>query len=135
MIGFDATVQRIGERLILRLPAHASAELPSRGQVAVAAAMNGHAFEVVLEPDGRKGHWLPIDDALRDAVEVEDGDTVTLELESNLPDKVNDFWSQFLPGLVQSVEYPFKNVPVHERGNASRFFGTMNDSAPKAPQG
>ena len=80
-IRFTEPIQRIGDRLIVRLPDSASARLPSRGQVAVTATMNGHAFTTVLEPDGRKGHWLAIDDALRRAVALGDGDAATLELQ------------------------------------------------------
>ena len=37
----------------------ARAKLPSHdGQVAVKGVMNGHAFQTVLEPYGRRGHWL-----------------------------------------------------------------------------
>lgn len=54
---FDATVLRIGDRTIIRLPAE-SARLPSRGQVAVTGRVGGVSFQSVVEPDGRRGHWL-----------------------------------------------------------------------------
>jgi Domain of unknown function (DUF1905) len=57
-IRFEARAQRTGGSTVLRLPDDASAKLPSRGQVAVNGVMNGHAFQTVLEPDGRRGHWL-----------------------------------------------------------------------------
>ncbi|OLT41175.1 hypothetical protein BJF85_24435 [Saccharomonospora sp. CUA-673] len=57
-------IEAIGDRLIMRLPAQASLELPSRGQVAVEAMVDGHAFTAVLEPDGRKGHWLAVGEPL-----------------------------------------------------------------------
>ena len=53
-IRFEARVQSNGGSTILRLPDDASAKLPSRGQVAVKGVMNGHAFQTVLEPDGRR---------------------------------------------------------------------------------
>lgn len=69
-----ADVERLGGRTIARLPAEASAELPSRGQVAVTGTLDSQPFRTVVEPDGRRGHWIDLDGA--PAV----GDTVTLEL-------------------------------------------------------
>lgn len=80
-IGFTAQVQRIGDRALLRLPAEASAGLPSRGQVAVDATLNGRHLETVLEPDGRRGHWLPLEADLLRSLALTDGDTLTLEIE------------------------------------------------------
>ena len=75
-IGFDGRVEKIGDRAIVRFPAAASAKLPSRGQVAVEATLNGHAFATVIEPDGKRGHWLSIDDCTFD-----EGAIVTVEVE------------------------------------------------------
>jgi Domain of unknown function (DUF1905)/Bacteriocin-protection, YdeI or OmpD-Associated len=80
-IRFEARAQRTGGSTVLRLPDDASAKLPSRGQVAVNGVMNGHAFQTVLEPDGRRGHWLKIDKKLRQALAVREGDTVALKVE------------------------------------------------------
>lgn len=80
VIRFDAEVQWIGDRPIVRLPAEASAELPSRGQVAVTAVINGRVFQTVLEPDGLRGHWLAVDERMREALTVADGE-VDVELE------------------------------------------------------
>ncbi len=46
------------------LPKDASALLPRRGRVTVAGTINGQAFQALLEPDGRKSHWLRINEAL-----------------------------------------------------------------------
>jgi hypothetical protein len=81
VIGFEAQVQGTGGPAILRLPEEASAQLPSRGQVAVRGVMNGRAFQAVLEPDGRRGHWLKVDEELRQALAVSEGDTVALKVE------------------------------------------------------
>ena len=35
--------------------------------------------------------------------------TITLELETTQPKLVNKYWKQFLPALIHSVEYPYKN--------------------------
>jgi hypothetical protein len=80
-IRFAAQVQRTDDSTILRLPDDASAKLPSRGQVAVKGVLNGHAFQTVLEPDGRRGHWLKVDKKLRQALALNEGDTVALMVE------------------------------------------------------
>ncbi len=79
-IDFQGRVQRIGDRTLVRLPAGASGKLSSRGQVAVEATLNGHGFDAVVEPDGRKGHWLPIEPALPRSLGLTAGDAVTVEL-------------------------------------------------------
>jgi protein MpaA len=35
--------------------------------------------------------------------------TITLELETTNPAKVNDYWTQFVPGLEQAIRHPFTN--------------------------
>lgn len=79
-IRFSAPVQQLGSRHLIRLPAEASAQLPSRGQVAVHAVLNGHALETVIEPDGRRGHWIPLDERTRSAIALETGVAVNGEL-------------------------------------------------------
>lgn len=88
MIRCDGQVERIDSRAILRLPGAASAELPSRGQVAVEATMNGHPFSTVLEPDGRRGHWLAVGDDLWQELGLQDNATVTLEI------RLSDQWPE-----------------------------------------
>jgi hypothetical protein len=80
-IRFDGEICKIGCWTILRLPNNASAKLPSRGQVAVKGVMNGHAFQSVLEPDGRRGHWLKVDKKLLEALALSEGEAVALEVE------------------------------------------------------
>jgi len=80
-IRFRAEIENIGRSTILRLPADASAKLPSRGQVAVTGVINRHPFQTVLEPDGRRGHWLKLDTKLRRALRISDGVHVTVEVE------------------------------------------------------
>ena len=76
----SAQMRAIDERLILPLPEEASAQLPSRGQVAVHASLDGHERDLVVEPDGRKGHWLDLDAELVDALEASEGSTVEFTL-------------------------------------------------------
>lgn len=81
-VRFKATVSAIDGSTIIRLPASASQKLPSRGQVAVRGAINGHEFETVLEPDGRYGHWIRVDGELQRAANVHVGDIATVEVAS-----------------------------------------------------
>jgi hypothetical protein len=89
-IRFEAEPRKTGGWTIVALPDDASARLPSRGQVAVKGVMNGHAFQTVLEPDGRRGHWLKVDEKL-----LRDGERVALEIEPTKdwpePDIPRDF--------------------------------------------
>ena len=80
-IHFESKVHEIRERLIVRLPDEASAELPSRGQVSVTGRINGHTFDTVLEPDGIRGHWLPLEKKMAQSLSVHDGDAIKLEIE------------------------------------------------------
>ncbi|TDE90035.1 DUF1905 domain-containing protein [Occultella glacieicola] len=74
---FEAPVETIGDRELVRLPGEASARLPSRGQVAARVRLNGSAVAAVVEPDGRRGHWLAIDTGHG----LEAGDVVNVEIE------------------------------------------------------
>jgi hypothetical protein len=94
-IRFEVEARKTGRWTIARLPDDASAELPSRGQIAVTGVMNGHAFQTVLEPDGRRGHWLKVDTKLQRAAALNEGETVALEVEPTKdwpePDIPGDF--------------------------------------------
>jgi hypothetical protein len=114
-IRFDATLYTIDKWTILRLPEKASAKLPSRGQVAVQATINGHGFQTVLEPDGSFGHWMRIDRKLQQTAALNVGDTATLEIEllkdwpepkvpqdletalAAAPHKIQDLWKGITP--------------------------------------
>ena len=80
-VRFEAELTTIDDTVLVRLPDDASGGLPSRGQVAVHATLDGHAFDTVVEPDGRRGHWVRVDDGLRSAAGVDPGDTVELTIE------------------------------------------------------
>jgi len=58
---FDATVESLAGRRIARLPAEVSAQLPSRGQVAIEGRVDGRDFVAVIEPDGLRGHWVDLE--------------------------------------------------------------------------
>jgi hypothetical protein len=99
-IRFAADVVVIGERPILRLPQNASAQLPSRGQVAVAGEMNGLAFEAVVEPDGMRGHWLGVEPGLA----VAEGESIPVEIERN------DAWPE--PQVPSAFEEALAETPA-----------------------
>jgi len=80
-ISFSADLSTIDDTTLVRLPKPASERLPSRGQVAVRTSLGAHDFETVVEPDGRGGHWIRVDDALQRAADVGPGDTAELTLE------------------------------------------------------
>lgn len=79
-VRFEATPYAIDGSTILRLPQKASDQLPSRGQVAVQATVNGHACQTVVEPDGESGHWVRIDAKQRPAAALRAKDTAGVEL-------------------------------------------------------
>jgi Domain of unknown function (DUF1905)/Bacteriocin-protection, YdeI or OmpD-Associated len=114
-IRFEATLDTIDTLTIMRLPEKASEKLPSRGQVAVQGTINGHEFQTVLEPDGRSGHWMRVDEKLQQTAGISEGGTATLEIESTkdwpepsvpqdfetaleaAPQKIQDLWNDITP--------------------------------------
>jgi Bacteriocin-protection, YdeI or OmpD-Associated/Domain of unknown function (DUF1905) len=64
----------------LILPKNVSAKLRSRGMTSIAGTINGFSFHAVLQPDGRKSHWLKVDRKLREAAGAQAGDVVALEI-------------------------------------------------------
>lgn len=81
IIRFETTPLKIGDWTILRLPEDASAKLPSRGMALVVGTINGFHSKIVLEPDGKGGHWFRVDSSLREAAKVDAGDTVKVAIE------------------------------------------------------
>ena len=72
--------EKAGSWTFLTLPKNASAKLPSRGVTAIEGTINGVPFQAVLEPDGRKSHWLKVERKLREAAGADAGELVTLEI-------------------------------------------------------
>ena len=79
-IEFSSEFEVINDRSIVRLPDEASAELPSRGQVAARARIDDADFVTVVEPEGLRGHWLNIDDDLAERLGAEPGQRVSVSL-------------------------------------------------------
>lgn len=48
--------------------------------------------------------------------------TITLELETTHPEKMDSYWSQFRPGLEALIKYPFHESRISSPGNATRFY-------------
>src|SRR5579885_2200119 len=86
-IHFETKLFTIKSWVILRLPADASAKLPSRGMIMVKGTINDVPFKAVLEPDGRyapgqrSSHWFRPDKKLLDEAHAAAGDTVQVSLE------------------------------------------------------
>jgi hypothetical protein len=114
-VRFEATLYTIDGSTIARLPDKASKQLPSRGQVAVQATVNGHVFQTVVEPDGEFGHWMRIDAKQQRAAGIRIGDTAAVELVplndwpeptvpqdlrtalATAPDNIQELWKDITP--------------------------------------
>ena len=64
------------------LPKDASEKLPRRGRTTVVGTIEGHQFQITVEPDGNLSHWLRIDKDLLVAADAKIGDTVSVEIMS-----------------------------------------------------
>ena len=64
------------------LPGEASGKLPRRGRTTIDGTINGHGFRALLEPDGRKSHWLKIPDELLKASGAGSGEVAQFEIMS-----------------------------------------------------
>lgn len=92
-IEFSTQLEVINDRPILRLPADASAKLPSRGQVAAHGQLDEVDFTTVIEPDGMRGHWINVTDELSAQLDADHAGTVDVSLtptkewpETSIPD-------------------------------------------------
>ncbi|WP_030527207.1 YdeI/OmpD-associated family protein [Phycicoccus jejuensis] len=132
-VRFTGTPETVGTTRLVRLPEDASRALPSRGQVAVTGTLDGEAFETVVEPDGRRGHWVRLPDTAGDApVELElavaeawPEPEVPADLAGALdeaPQHIRDVWEDITPmarwewvrwvGATRSAETRAKRVGV-----------------------
>lgn len=125
-VRFVAEVSSIDGTTIVRLPEQASAELPSRGQVAVQGTVDGREVATVVEPDGRRGHWLKIEDG------QQPGDTVTVELEVR-PDwpepTVPADLSQALAAAPQEIRETWDDITPMARWEWVRWVGATANPA------
>src|SRR5699024_6974258 len=79
------------------LPKSASDKLPRRGRTSVEGTVNGVSFQATLDPDGQLSHWLKVSGELREAIGVDIGETVTVQIspadpepEPQLPDDLRE---------------------------------------------
>jgi hypothetical protein len=117
-IRFEAELSTIGDTTLLRLPEVASSRLPSRGQVAVHATVEGEPFETVVEPDGRRGHWIRIDRPLQQATGIGAGDAVemTLEVAPEWPEPaVPDDLATALRAAPESIRHAWADITAMAR--------------------
>jgi hypothetical protein len=64
----------------LNLPDDASKQLPTRSMFSVEGTFNGFPFVATLKPDGQGGHWLQVDEDLREGAGAKAGDVIELEI-------------------------------------------------------
>lgn len=62
------------------IPKTVSDTLPRRGRTTIEGTINGHDFQATLDPDGQLGHWLKIDEALKEEADLQVGIDITLEV-------------------------------------------------------
>lgn len=126
-----ATARAVGDRLIAPLPEEASAQLPSRGQVAMVGALEDHEVELVLEPDGRKGHWISLDEELVTSLGAADGTSIDFTLTTAAqwpePEVPGDLGAAL--EAADDVEHQWDSITPMARWEWVRWVGaTKNDS-------
>ncbi|QXT63159.1 YdeI/OmpD-associated family protein [Tessaracoccus palaemonis] len=130
VITFDAAVERIQDTDLVRLPGEASAELPSRGQVAVTATVDGRDLDTVVEPDGRRGHWLRLTPELLGSAAVGDRVAVTLAVRSDWPEpEVPDDLAAALDGAPADVQAVWQDITPMARWEWVRWVGATRNPA------
>jgi len=147
-IRFETTLYTLKDWVILPVPEDESIKLPSRGQHSVTGTINGHAFQAVLEPDGRWSHWMRITDTLQKAAGVKSGDAVRVELTTNknwpeptlpkdfvdalkiAPQKVQDKWQDITP-MARWEWIRWMNATLSQETRAVRIEKTVSKLAGK----
>ena len=86
------------------LPNAVSAKLPRRGRTTVDGTLNGTAFTAVLEPDGKKSHWLPLDEALLKAAGAACGEEAQFEIAAAAREREPEVPQDFLAALATSPD-------------------------------
>lgn len=77
---WPATTEKIGSWLLLALPKSASAKLPSRAMTMVEGTIDSIPFRAALEPHGNGSHQLKVGNAMREALGLNVGDALTMEI-------------------------------------------------------
>ena len=134
-VRFEAPLLAASGQSILRLPKAASKALPSRGQVAVHATIDGHTFSTVIEPDGDFGHWMKLDPKLRKAAGLEPGESVRVEVEraADWPEpKVPPDLKQALAGAPKDVRELWQAITPMARWEWVRWINETKNPATRA---
>jgi hypothetical protein len=115
MIHFNASIERIAHKALLRLPESESKKLPSRGQVMVEGFIQNREISQLAEPDGRGGHWLEINEITLENIDVKVGGKVAVGIQvqkdwhepiipndfeaalANAPQDIRDVWNDITP--------------------------------------
>lgn len=74
-------VEKIQSQLLLRISSEISSQLPSRSMVMIEGEINGISFQGPLEPDGKGRHFLPMDGALPEELQLLEGDVLELQFD------------------------------------------------------
>ncbi|MBM6405876.1 DUF1905 domain-containing protein [Phycicoccus sp. CSK15P-2] len=134
-VEFSGAVEVLGPVTLVRLPDDASAALPSRGQVAVHGSFAGRELATVVEPDGRRGHWLRVQDTLASAAGVEEGDPVevTLVVAEEWPEpEVPDDLAAALGSAPQAIREVWEDITPMARWEWVRWVGATKNADTRA---
>ncbi|MBC3767116.1 DUF1905 domain-containing protein [Neptunicella marina] len=85
------------------LPLQVSEKLPRRGRMTVNVLLNGHAAQVLLEPDGQKSHWFKVDNDWLKETGCEFDQRVQIELDMIKPEPE--------PEVPQDLNQALHNAP------------------------
>jgi Bacteriocin-protection, YdeI or OmpD-Associated/Domain of unknown function (DUF1905) len=77
-----STILIINGILLAKIPADLSKKLPSRGLVMIKVTLNTHTFNMAAEPDGKRGHWITLDNNILKKLKSKVGDQVEIQVES-----------------------------------------------------
>lgn len=129
-----AEVRAVGERLLALLPEEASAQLPSRGQVAMEGTIGGRATQTVLEPDGRKGHWISLTAQQAQELELAEGSELEFDLttaeewpEPEVPDDLGAALA-----AAEDLEETWQGITPMARWEWVRWVGATKSEATRA---
>lgn len=133
-IRFTAPTSTIDDATLIVLPNEVSAQLPSRGQVAVHASVDGHAFDTVIEPDGRLGHWIRVDRAAAKALATASlskaGYTFEIKVASSWPEPVvPDDLAAELAAAPRDIQAMWKDITPMARWEWVRWVGATANPA------
>lgn len=81
-IFFESVLSKIESRNIIKIPLNSSKQLPSRGMVMIQGTINGFAFIVPAEPDGKGSHWFELSEELCKETGILPGQPLSFTVES-----------------------------------------------------